>query len=41
MSDSYRNGSPASLSCPSPALKGEVIVLGPRKRRAVDGGIGE
>jgi hydrogenase expression/formation protein HypE len=28
MSDSNRNGSPASLSCPSPAPKGEVIVLG-------------
>jgi hydrogenase expression/formation protein HypE len=28
MSDSNRNGSPASLSCPVPAPKGEVIVLG-------------
>jgi hydrogenase expression/formation protein HypE len=28
MSGSNRNGSPASLTCPSPTLKGEVIVLG-------------
>jgi len=28
MSGSNRSGSPASLTCPSPPLKGEVIVLG-------------